>query len=139
MSKAKHEVLRRMADEFAANCVSALEMESIEDYVNIVTVKDYETELKVVLTDQCAAAKDSPFMLARARSARRAGQGEPVEDLDLDCALEHSHPREPHAMAQLEATYQVSLDIRWMLADTLLGRVVVCASASCPWSSQPPE
>ena len=61
MAKAKCEVLRRMLqearlpDEFAANCVS------IEDYVNIVTVKDYETELKVVLIDQCAATKDSPF------------------------------------------------------------------------------
>ncbi|CAE7471996.1 Dnmt3b, partial [Symbiodinium pilosum] len=137
MAKAKVEALRRMLqearlpEEFANHCITTLKMESIEDYVNIVTVKDYETELKVVLTDQCAATKDSALMLARARSAWRAGrtivlrnehkrqQGEPVED--MDCALEQS--TQESLMAQFEATYQISLDIHWMPADTLLGRV----------------
>ena len=137
MAKAKVDALRRMLqearlpDEFSTYCIDQLKMESIEDYVNMVTVKDYETELKVVLVDQCAATKDSTLMLARARSAWRAGrtillrnehkrqQGEPIED--RDCALEQS--TQENLMTQFEATYHISLDVHWMPADTLLGRV----------------
>ena len=68
-------------------------MESVQDYVNMVMVKDYEKKLKTVLVDACPETKDSPLYLARARSAWRAGrsillrhehkrqQGEPTEDL----------------------------------------------------------
>ena len=63
MAKAKLEALRRvlqearLPDEFGARCISALKMESLEDYPNIVTMKGYKTELKVVLTDSVRLRK----------------------------------------------------------------------------------
>ena len=104
MSKLKVEALRRCLVEvrlpgaFIDHCLDKLKMESLDDFVNIVTIKDYETEIKTALVDQCDATKDNAQYLSRARSAWRSArttllrnehkkhQGETVEE--LECALE---------------------------------------------------
>ena len=137
MAKAKLEALKRclqdakLPDDFVTYCVDTLKMESLDDYVNIVTIKYYETEIKTTLVDQCAATKDSPLHLARARTAWRAArtvllrnehkrqQGETVEE--IECALEQS--THETLLQQFQATYNISLDVHWMPADNLLGRL----------------
>ena len=134
MAKLKADALRRclvdakLPDAFVEHCLGTLKMESLDDFVNIVTIKDYETEIKAVLIDQCPETKDNPLYLARARAAWRAArttllrnehkkqQGETVEE--LECALEHS--TQETLLQQFQQTYQVEIDVHYMPADTLL-------------------
>ncbi|OLP93135.1 hypothetical protein AK812_SmicGene25005 [Symbiodinium microadriaticum] len=80
MAKLKADALRRclvdakLPDAFVEHCLGTLKMESLDDFVNIVTIKDYETEIKAVLIDQCPETKDNPLYLARARAAWRAAR-----------------------------------------------------------------
>ncbi|CAE7868782.1 Dnmt3b, partial [Symbiodinium necroappetens] len=137
MAKAQQDALRRclqdarLPDSFIQYCVGDLKMASLEDFVNIVTIKDYEQELKTVLTDNCADTKDQPLQLSRARAAWRAvrtillrqehrrQQGEPVEELDV--ALEPS--TQETLLQQFKASYNLSIDVHYMPGDTLLGRL----------------
>ena len=128
-------------------------MESLSDIVNMVTIKDYETEIKTVLVDQCHETKDNALFLARARAAWRSAratllrnehkrqQGEAVEE--IECALEPS--TQETLLQQFQATYHLQLGVRFMPADTLLGRLyqecqrVIAASRikSLFWASKP--
>ena len=128
MAKAKVESLRRcltdakFPEAFVKHCLETLQMESLDDFVNIVTIKDYETEIKTVLTDQFAETKDNPLYWARARAAWRAArtillrtehkrqQGESVEE--LECALEPS--TQETLLQQFQSTYHIQIDVHYM-------------------------
>ena len=137
MAKLKADALCRclteakLPDTFVSHCLDKLKMESLDDFVNIVTIKDYETEIKTVLVDQCNETKDNPLHLSRARAAWRAArtsilraehrkqQGETVEE--IECALEHS--TQETLLQTFQHTYQIEIDVHYMPADTLLGRL----------------
>ena len=57
----------RVPDELAEYAITVVGLQSVDDFVNLVTVAGYESELKEVLVEPCAATKGNVIALSRIR------------------------------------------------------------------------
>ena len=58
----------KVPEALITHAVDTIALQSLDDFVNLVTINGYETELKTVLVDTCAQTKDDQLVLARARA-----------------------------------------------------------------------
>ena len=121
----------RVPQELIDYAVGALGLQSVDDFVNLVTQAGYENELNTVLVEPCAATRGNALALSRVRAAWRAAraqvlkaelkksQGLPSEDLD--------EPLEPSTqdslLQQWRKKYALELTVHLQPSDSLLGRL----------------
>ena len=119
----------RLPDKFVEYCTDTVKLESMEDFVNLVTIANYETELKDVLCEQCAETRGNPLMLSCARAAWRSARTQILRQEhrrsqgaeDLDSPLDPS--TQETLMGQFSARYSVAPDVHRVPSDALLGKL----------------
>ena len=114
----------RVPQELIDYAVGTLGLQSVDDFVNLVTQAGYENELNTVLVEPCAAARGNALALSRVRAAWRAAraqvlkaevkkiQGEPLEPSTQDSLLQ-----------QWRKKYALELTVHLQPSDSLLGRL----------------
>ena len=118
----------RVPQELADYAVATVGLQSVEDFVSLVTPAGYETELNTVLVEPCAATKGNALALSGVRAAWRAAraqvlkaelkksQGLPSEDMDepLEASTQDS-------LLQQWKKYSLKLSVHLQPSDSLLG------------------
>ena len=125
---------QKLPSELIQWCESVLGIETLSDFVNIVTINGYEEELNTTIIAVCDHTKNASnkvLLLARLRAAWRQAraamlraevklqQGQSVDDLDdpLDSSTQES------LMETWKKRYNLELSVHMSPSDSLLGRV----------------
>ena len=66
----------RVPQELIDYAVGTLGLQSVDDFVNLVTQAGYENELNTVLVEPCAATKGNALALSRVRAAWHAARAQ---------------------------------------------------------------
>ena len=119
-----------MPQELIDYTVNTVGVQSIDDFVNLVTVAGYETELKTVLVDACPGTKDNVIALARTRAAWRAARSQLLKAErrkatataeDIEEPLEAS--TQDGLLTKWKTRYNLELTVHTQPSDALLGRL----------------
>eukprot|EP00439_Symbiodinium_sp_Y106_P043809 s5030_g5.t1 len=111
----------RVPDELTEYAITTVGLQSVDDFVNLVTVAGYESELKEVLVEPCAATRGNVIALSRIRAAWRAGRAMTLKS-DLKRQSAGTVELEP-MITQWKRKYHLALSVHLQPSDALLGRL----------------
>lgn len=120
----------RVPEALITHLTTVVGLQSLRDFVNLVTTQGYEQELKVI-ADGCEDAKEKPVVLSRLRAAWRSGQAalRSIEQraATADAATDFDQPLQDAAALEVQDAwdkrYHLTLEIRVSPSDGLVARL----------------